>query len=88
MTFISPKDTIGKIIEYQPGAMKLPNVKKVHRLAFNESRIGPSPKAIAAADVMQNCYLYPAPGNIELCEAIAERYSVDVNKIFCGTGTA
>ena len=88
MSFISPKGTVDNIAGYQPGAMKLSTAKKMHRLSFNESRIGPSPKALSAAvDIMQNCYLYPLPGNPEIREAIAERYSVDADRIFCGSGS-
>lgn len=88
MSFISPKDSVDKIVEYQPAPMKLPTEKKIQRLSFNESRIGPSPKALAAAlEAMQNCSLYPTPGNPEVREAIAQRYSVDAEKIFCGSGS-
>ena len=88
MPLLSPKNSVENMPGYAPGAMKLPNATKIHRLSFNESRIGPSPKALAAAmNVMNNCYRYPLPGNPEINAAIANRYSVDPNKIFCGSGS-
>jgi len=74
MPLLSPKNSVENMPGYAPGAMKLPNATKIHRLSFNESRIGPSPKALAAAmDVMNNCYRYPLPGNPEINAAIANR---------------
>jgi histidinol-phosphate aminotransferase len=83
-----PKSSIDLINEYQPGTAKLPGVEKTHRLAFNESRIGASPKAIAAAKATMDCCChYPLPGTPDLVAAIAAHFRVDEKKLFCGAGS-
>ncbi len=88
MTFVQPKKSIYNMSGYTPGAMKFKNVDKIHRLSFNESALGPSPKAIAAAQsALNGCDRYPPPGNPEIRRAIADRYNRDIEKIFCGSGS-
>ncbi len=88
MPFVSQKASMSKIAGYQPGAMKFKNVDKVHRLSFNESPLGPSPKALHAAEhALKSSYQYPLPGNPEIRAAIAERHSLEVEKVFCGSGS-
>lgn len=58
------------------------------KLASNENPLGCSPKAAEAVkDLMSGFNLYPDPAAFELKSKIARRYGVDINEVFCGTGS-
>jgi histidinol-phosphate aminotransferase len=58
------------------------------KLASNENPLGPSPKAVAAAQAaLAELARYPDGGGFELRAALAERHDVDRNRITLGNGS-
>jgi len=77
-----PKPGILDITAYVGGRAGVPGVAKVHKLSSNESPLGPSPKALAAADEAKAALaLYPEGSAAVPREAIAEIYKLDANRI-------
>lgn len=88
MDDLRPHDSINQIVPYVPGWSKLPGVVQTYKLASNESALGASPKAIAAAvDALNRCHVYPNPPSTRLREALAARFRIDTGMIFCGAGS-
>ena len=81
---------------YQPGRnindiQKLYGLKKVIKLASNENPLGPSKKAISAANkIIQSINRYPDSKSIDLKSAILKNISkrnISVNNIIIGNGS-
>ena len=69
---------------YAPGKSKAPPGVTVHKLSSNETPLGPSPKALAAAEaVMGKLALYPDGGANALRDAIAHKFGLDPARIVC-----
>lgn len=61
---------------------------EVVKLASNENPLGPSPKAIAAAQAtLAGCHRYPDPAARSLRQKLAERFSVNLDNIIVGAGS-
>ncbi|CAN1529764.1 HisC Histidinol-phosphate/aromatic aminotransferase and cobyric acid decarboxylase [Rhabdaerophilaceae bacterium] len=77
-----------EIEAYVPGKSKAPPGVTLYKLSSNESPLGPSPQAIAAAhSVLQSLELYPDGSAETLRGAIASRYGLDKGRIVCGAGS-
>jgi histidinol-phosphate aminotransferase len=58
------------------------------KLASNENALGPSRKAIAAMrKALMTAHLYPDGGSFYLRQALAEKFSVEMDNIILGTGS-
>ncbi len=88
MDDLRPHDSVTQIVPYVPGWSRLPGVAQNYKLASNESALGASPKAVAAAvDALNRCHVYPNPPSTSLREALAARFGIDTGMIFCGAGS-
>ncbi len=88
MTGPRPKPGILDIAPYVGGESKIPGVKRVIKLASNESPLGPSPKAIAAyRKAAKELHRYPDGGADHLRAALAELYGLEAERIVCGAGS-
>ena len=64
------------------------NLKKIVKLASNENPLGPSPKAIKAAQKsIEQTHRYVDPLSYNLVKAIAQKYNLRRTSIICGHGT-
>lgn len=85
--------SIRNLTPYQPGkpieeVQRELGITDVIKLASNENPLGPSPKALAAAQAaLQKMYLYPDGGCYELKQAIAKFLQVDANQVTPGNGS-
>ena len=80
-------DLVKNLTPYVPGEQ--PKVDNLIKLNTNENPYAPSPKvlqAIASANG-ERLKLYPDPNALELKQAIAEYYGVEVNQVFVGNGS-
>jgi histidinol-phosphate aminotransferase len=83
-----PRPGILDIAPYVGGEAKIAGAARVIRLASNESALGPSPKAVAAyRDLAGEIFRYPDGASTELRGAIAAHFSLDADRIVCGTGS-
>ncbi len=83
-----PRPGILKISNYLAGDLTLPGFAKPMVLAANESPLGPSPKAVAAARAAADqLHLYPDADTRALNQALAQRHGLDPAWIMCGTGS-
>ncbi|QDY68425.1 histidinol-phosphate transaminase [Qingshengfaniella alkalisoli] len=88
MSQITPQPGIMDIALYEGGASKVEGVANVVKLSSNENPLGPSPKAIAAAQAaMARMNRYPSSDHAELRAAIAEVHGLDASRIICGAGS-
>jgi histidinol-phosphate aminotransferase len=88
MTTPEPRPGILKIEPYVGGKSKLPGHATTIKLSSNESALGPSPRALAAArSAAAEMHRYPDGGAYELRAAIAKRFGLNVDRIVCGTGS-
>src|SRR3954462_8187632 len=72
---------------YVPGEQPK-NQDGIVKLNTNENPYPPSPRALAAiAAAADRLRLYPDPGATALREAIAARYGVTSDQVFCGNGS-
>jgi histidinol-phosphate aminotransferase len=86
-------DNIRSISPYVPGKP----IEEVERelgitgstkLASNENPLGPSPKAVAAVKkALEGLNRYPDGSGFYLSQALAKKYSVDINQIILGNGS-
>ena len=82
------KDSIMQISPYVPGESKLETEFKLRQLAANEAPLGPSPKAVEAAqDSVRGAHRYPDGGAVALREKIAERFGFPAKNLICGAGS-
>ncbi|MBU63671.1 MAG: histidinol-phosphate transaminase [Opitutae bacterium] len=64
------------------------NPREVCKLASNENPLGPSPKALAAAErALRDIRLYPEGGGLELREKIAKARNIRAEQIVLGNGS-
>lgn len=85
---ITPKPGVLDIAPYKGGRGGAKAGVRVHRLASNESPLGPSPKAIAAYRAAESeLRFYPNGGATRLREALAETHGVVPERIVCGNGS-
>jgi len=83
-----PKPGILDIETYSAGHSDAPGVERVIKLSSNESPIGPSPKAIAAAqEAITETGIYAEAGARDLRKSLAEFYGLDAARIVCGNGS-
>lgn len=83
---------IAALRAYDPGhdlvAWRRRFPKGLVELGSNESPLGPSPKAMAAAQAALACaHRYPDPLGGDLKRALAQRHSVDIAQIVLGNGS-
>ncbi|MDX3927540.1 MAG: histidinol-phosphate transaminase [Shinella sp.] len=66
-----------------------PRIDNLVKLNTNENPYGPSPKVIAAIREAASDDLrrYPDPSALELRQAIAKRYGVEIGEVFVGNGS-
>lgn len=83
-----PRPGVLDIEAYVPGKSAAPGVAKVYKLSSNETPLGPSPAAMAAArEAARQLELYPDGAATKLREAIAAKYGLDPARIICGSGS-
>ena len=88
MTAPPPNPWILEIDAYVPGRTEQPGVETVAKLSSNESNLGASPAAIAAAQAAAAVpHRYPQSDSRDLRRAIGEAYGLDPERIICGTGS-
>jgi histidinol-phosphate aminotransferase len=83
-----PRPGLMSIEAYMPGKSGAPGAGKVHKLSSNETPLGPSPKALAAArSSLDALALYPDGSAGALRAAIGARFGLDPARIVCGAGS-
>jgi histidinol-phosphate aminotransferase len=83
-----PRSGVAAIEAYVPGKSGAPGGRTVYKLSSNETPLGPSPAAVAAArQTLDDLALYPDGNATVLRAAIAERYGLDPARIVCGAGS-
>ena len=82
-----PRPAVAALDPYQPGiSRREQNIK--HRLASNESPLGPSPQAKEAyAKAVNDIARYPPEGLVTLREALAAKHALNPERIVCGSGS-
>ena len=86
----SPKVQPGimNIMPYVGGEAKLVGMDEVTKLSSNESAHGPSPDAVSAyGEFAKDMHRYPDGNCTELRKAIAQTFSLDADRIVCGSGS-
>ena len=81
-----PRPGVLDIQAYVPGKSGAAGVAKIYKLSSNETPLGPSPKAVAAAKAVE-LEFYPDGAATKLREAIAAKYGLDPARIICGAGS-
>ena len=82
------KDSIMKIHPYTPGESKIDTSFPLRQLAANEAPLGPSPKAVEAAqDSLVTANRYPDGGAMALRAKISERFGFPAENLICGAGS-
>jgi histidinol-phosphate aminotransferase len=83
--FWSP--VVQNLTPYSPGEQ--PQMQRLVKLNTNESPYGPSPKALAAINSLNNedLRLYPDPESLALKKAIAALHGLNPNQVFLGNGS-
>jgi len=90
---IKVKQWISDMPEYIPGRTideikKEYNLKKVYKLASNESLYGPDPVVMEEIyNNLKDISYYPDSQCRELRQKISEKYNIDINSIIIGNGT-
>jgi histidinol-phosphate aminotransferase len=83
-----PRPGILDIVPYVPGNVDSKDQTPTTYLASNESALGASPAARTAyMEIADRLHKYPDGSSNRLRAAIAEAYSLDVNRIVCGNGS-
>ena len=79
---------IERITPYKPGESRLPGHQRVIKLASNESALGPSPRALEAAQAaLHDTAAYPDAGCQSLRRALADHHGIDPETLVCGSGS-
>ncbi|MBV7265129.1 histidinol-phosphate transaminase [Erythrobacter ani] len=87
-TLPTPKPWILGIHAYVPGKSTASDGRALVKLSANENPLGTSPAALEAlARARTEAATYPDPASAALRERIAELYSLDADRIVCGTGS-
>jgi histidinol-phosphate aminotransferase len=85
---ISPKEALASVDYYMVGISRLPGFEKPIKLSSNESALGMSPAAIAAAQqAIEHSHLYPEVDIETLAQVIGEQYSLDPVRMAFGPGS-
>lgn len=88
MTGPEPRPGILDIKPYVPGKSTVDGRAVEMKLSANESALGPSPRAILAAQqAAQSMHRYPDGGATLLREAISARHGLAEDRIVCGAGS-
>lgn len=83
----APRPGVLDISTYVPGASVAPGPGSF-KLSSNESPLGPSPKAVAAASLsLQSLEIYPDGAVTDLRRKLAEVNGIDADRIVCGAGS-
>ena len=83
-----PRPGLLDIQPYVGGESSVPGVKRIIKLASNESALGASPVAVEAlAAAAADIHRYPDGGCSALRQAIAEHLDLDPDRIVCGAGS-
>lgn len=78
---------IAHVQVYLPGESAVPGVAEVVKLSSNESPLGASENALAAARAVTNYGRYPDPDCMALKDAISARYGVRADRLVCEAGS-
>ncbi len=85
---LKPKPRLASVGYYMVGISELPGFDRIIKLSSNESPLGPSPNAIAAAsEALHEAHRYPEVALQALPEAIANRFNLDPAMITFGPGS-
>ncbi len=85
---VTPRAGILRIQSHMVAARTGPPGAPVIDLSSNESALGASPQALAAArDAVHRIERYPEDGPAQLAHAIAEAFGLDPMRIVCGHGS-
>lgn len=85
--------SIRNLTPYQPGKpieelQRELGIQDIIKLASNENPLGPSPKALSAAqEALNKIHLYPDGSAFELKQALAKYLSVNPNQLTIGNGS-
>ena len=82
-----PKFKKIEINRYKPGKSKILRIRKVIKLSANESALGTSKKALKVLLKKNNIFKYPDNESTNLRIKIAKNFSLDEQKIICGSGS-
>ena len=84
----APNRDLASLAPFRQGKSEIGGHDKPIKLSANESHHGPSPHAIEA---YRNCtaalFRYPDGAQLELRQAIAATFALDVDRIVCGNGS-
>ena len=85
---LNPRDGILNIKPHMMAAPLRDGGRRTLNLASNESALGPSPAALAAAHAaLDSIERYPEDGPTRLAEAIGTAFGLDPQRIVCGHGS-
>jgi len=85
---VRPKKALASVGYYMVGISKLPGFDEPVKLSSNESALGMSPAALAAAQQsIAGGHLYPEVDTEALAEALAEHYGLDPARMAFGPGS-
>lgn len=88
MSALTPRPGLQEIDYYMVGISKLPGFERVIKLSSNESPLGASLRAMAAAgEVLDQIHLYPEVDMDSLQVALAERFDLNPDCIAFGPGS-
>ena len=88
LTLPPSKKSLADVGYYMVGISSLPGFDAISKLSSNETAIGPSPRAIRAAQVaMETAHRYPELGTGALPEALAKRFDLDPGRMAFGPGS-
>lgn len=88
MSNITPQPGIMDITLYQGGVAHLPGIANAVKLSSNENPFGPSDAAKEAfRKASYHLHRYPPSDHTDLRNAIGEVYSLDPERILCGSGS-
>ena len=85
---LTARPGIMEIAAYVPGEHSLPGDGPIHRMASNESALGPSPKAVEAyRAVAGDLFRYPDASAKAVRVALGKEYGIDPDCVVCGAGS-
>lgn len=88
MSTLAPRPGILDIEPYVPGKSSVDGRIAEMKLSANESALGPSPRAIRAAEqTAQSMHRYPDGDATQLRAAISARHGLAPDRIVCGAGS-
>ena len=83
-----PHDGVAAIAPYIGGADAVAGRRDAVKLSANESPLGPSPRALAAArEAAAGMARYPDGGATALRQSLAARHNIEAGRIVCGAGS-